>query len=122
MTEDAIERLRKRKLREELHEKIRKGEIDIGPITKHTRVEEDTRDLRDPKALGEFLLDDKSSLSALDSYDKLAHLPTITISDYSGEPVDYSSAYQKELRERAAMGDRFAIALLQTGETFQEGE
>jgi hypothetical protein len=41
---------------------------------------------------------------------------------YDPMPVDHSAAYRAELEARAALGDRFAISVLTTGEPGDEAE
>lgn len=81
--------------------------------------------MRDPQALGDFLLDTMASpgkeakMSALEVYDKLAILPTITIPNYAaGESTvtETTRKYREELEERALHGDKYAISMLTTGE------
>jgi len=81
--------------------------------------------MRDPSALGRFLLDMDASpgkearMTALEVYDKIAILPTITIPNYDpGESTvtETARAYREELEARAAEGDKFAISMLTTGQ------
>lgn len=101
--------------REILHDNIRKGLVDLGPVTDQSDKIEDIRDMRDPQALGNAIMLMRQNRSdcrtAAEAADMLAKL-RITIPNYQPTFIDHSQTRLVELQVRAAEGDKFAAALL----------
>ena len=73
----------------------------------------DTRDRRDPQALGMKLLELRQSLPNAPlskMYDR--HEKYLNVPDYDPQPPDHAKVRQQELEFRAAAGDRYAASLL----------
>jgi hypothetical protein len=84
----------------------------------------DLRDARDPEELGNALLiirDDRREWPLSMVYDRHRAIMDDVV-PYDPMPVDHSAAYRAELEARAALGDRFAISVLTTGEPGDEAE
>ena len=82
---------------------------------------EDTRDMRDPEELGKALLGARKSRTrgSLSKLHDALKPEVLDVPDYDPSPVDHAKERERELRERAAQGDRFAEAMLR-GETLAE--
>lgn len=101
----------------ELREAIAAGAIDVGPVTDHSDVIVDVRDLRDPVDCGSMLTalrKGESTLALSELYDANVDLLEHggIIKQYAGDFVDHALVRRKELTLRAANGDRFAQAIL----------
>lgn len=82
----------------------------------------DQRDQRDPQAMGEYVLslrhkhNSAPGCPVVDIIEmERSHIggdPFQFIPNYDPSPVNYAADRERELRERAAHGDRFAAAVL----------
>lgn len=104
--------MEKRHEQEVRREAIRLGMVDLGPITTHTQVTQDTRDLRDPGYLGAVIL--ASPLRPTEVADHLdanrTNTPNYSPKETLGQIA--TREYRAKMQRQAEEGDVAAVRVL----------